>query len=108
MQYMALQSHNIKIILFSADWCTSCKIIEPTFKSLQDMYSSCASFLYIDMDDNHNDTLCNTFSVNKIPLVIVVKNDEEINRHIGTDLQHLRRIIIDACDEDSTSTFTSV
>lgn len=88
--------------MFSAEWCSSCSIIQPTFESMKDTYEkkNKVKFSYIDIDEDEHSELCEHYEVNKIPLVIVLKNGSEVERHTGSDVLKLRAMLIKVCENE--------
>lgn len=70
----------IALIDFYADWCGPCKMVSPIVDELaesQSQYKICK----VNVDDESE--LASAFSVMSIPTLVVIKNGEIVNSHIG-------------------------
>ena len=70
----------IALIDFYADWCGPCKMVSPIVDELgetQEKYKICK----VNVDDESE--LAAAFSVMSIPTLVVMKNGEIANTHIG-------------------------
>ena len=70
----------IALIDFYADWCGPCKMVSPIVDELgetQDQYKICK----VNVDDESE--LAAHFSVMSIPTLVVMKNGEIADTHIG-------------------------
>ncbi|MBQ8836518.1 MAG: thioredoxin [Clostridia bacterium] len=70
----------IALIDFYADWCGPCKMVSPVVDEIaetQDKYKICK----VNVDDESD--LAAQFSVMSIPTLVVMKNGEVADTHIG-------------------------
>lgn len=70
----------VALIDFYADWCGPCKMVSPVVDELaesQDKYKICK----VNVDDEA--ALAAEFSVMSIPTLVVMKNGEVADTHIG-------------------------
>ena len=70
----------VALIDFYADWCGPCKMVSPVVDSIaesQDKYKICK----VNVDDEGE--LAAAFSVMSIPTLVVMKNGEVADTHIG-------------------------
>lgn len=75
----------MKIIYISALWCSSCLVMRPTINELKSMLKT----EIIEYDYDLNEDIVKKFEVGtKIPVLIVLKNDEEILRITGEHKLH--------------------
>ncbi len=70
------------ILLFSADWCPDCRIIEPFLPELEEKFSSW-TFVYVDRDQFIH--ICAENDVFGIPSFLALKNGEEVGRFVSKD-----------------------
>ncbi|HHY20718.1 MAG TPA: thioredoxin family protein [Bacilli bacterium] len=70
------------ILLFSADWCPDCRVIEPVLPRITADYPE-FTFLYLDRDKFID--LCTEMNVFGIPSFIALKDGEEIHRFVSKD-----------------------
>ncbi len=67
-----------KVYKFSAKWCNPCKQFEPVFKNV--MQRSFSDITYRDIDIDQNKELIEQFKIKSIPMVILMKDEREIQR----------------------------
>lgn len=70
----------VALIDFYADWCGPCKMVSPIVDELaesQDKYKICK----VNVDEESE--LASAFSVMSIPTLVVIKNGEIKDTHIG-------------------------
>ena len=70
----------MKIVRISSSWCVSCIIMNKIWKELQEKYSDIE---YIEYDYDLDDEAKKYNPGNILPVMILIKNDEEIKRIIG-------------------------
>ena len=71
----------IKVLDFSADWCSPCKFMEPIFEELIGEYSGKVEFESIDVESNRS--IASKYQVMSIPTFVVLKEGRETSRRIG-------------------------
>jgi thioredoxin 1 len=71
----------VEIKKFEADWCGPCRMLKPTFTKLEEKFGSSVKFSYINVDEDQAES--EKYGVRNIPLVIVEKNGEEVDRLVG-------------------------
>ncbi len=70
----------MKLIKISAIWCPSCLIMEKIWKEIQEEYKD---FEYISYDYDLDDESELFNPGNILPVIILLKDDEEVIRFIG-------------------------
>lgn len=75
-----LNSNQITILVFSADWCPDCMFIKPFLPKLISKYNH-YSFLYVD--SSMHPRLVKEYEVMGIPSFIAIKEGKEINRFVS-------------------------
>lgn len=70
-----LDSHNIVLLKFTADWCESCKKYEHFINDL----SVCVQ----EVDYDLNEDIVNEYEIQKLPTVLVYKNKNLVDRIEG-------------------------
>ncbi|TGB00685.1 thioredoxin family protein [Halobacillus salinus] len=70
------------ILLFSADWCPDCRVIEPFLPELEEEYSDW-TFVYVDRDQFIH--VCAENDVFGIPSFLAFRNGEETGRFVSKD-----------------------
>ncbi len=86
-----LQSDNLVVVDFFADWCGPCKMLSPVLEELK-AENPGVDFYKVNVDDNPQ--LAAQFEVSSIPNVVFFRKGEAVDRSIGfkTSLQ-LQEII---------------
>ncbi len=86
-------SNKIKLIQFSADWCSSCGEFQTTFDELQKIYSNDILEFYKINIDNYPD-LAEEYNINSLPTFLFFKNGQMINFIIGNaPVERFNRVI---------------
>lgn len=73
-----LEENEVVLVDFYADWCGPCKMIAPVLEELGNEGHVIAK---INVDTSPNTP--KSFGVTSIPTLIVFKNGELVNKHIG-------------------------
>lgn len=71
----------IEIKKFEADWCGPCRMLKPTFTKLEEKFGTSVKFSYINVDENQE--VAQQYGVRNIPLVVIEKNGDEVERLVG-------------------------
>jgi len=84
--------NSVVMLDFWADWCGSCKILNPILEELsQEMR---AKIYKVNVDDNPK--LVNKFEVKSIPTMIIFKNGEKVEQVVGyKSKDELKEIIME-------------
>lgn len=75
-----LKSDKPVLVDFSAEWCVSCKALNPKLESLS-LEDSSIKVLKIDVDENIN--IATKYGVRGIPLMIFFKNGQNVGELVG-------------------------
>ncbi len=71
----------MKLIRISAIWCSSCII---TYKDWNKLKENFKEYEYIEYDYDMDQEIVKKYNIgNTIPVIIAIKNEEEIGRIIG-------------------------
>lgn len=81
-QYNEIINKENVILMFSADWCGDCRVIEPILPELE-AENSQYKFYHIDRDEFID--LCGQLNVFGIPSFVAFNNGEEIGRFVSRD-----------------------
>ncbi|MCE2880850.1 MAG: thioredoxin [Planctomycetaceae bacterium] len=76
-----MQSNMPVMLDFWAEWCAPCRAIGPSIDALASEYQGKAKVGKVDVDKNRE--LALKYSVNSIPVVLVVKNGQVVSRTMG-------------------------
>lgn len=66
---------------FFATWCGPCKMLAPVMEQVSDEMDGKAIFLKVDVDDNME--LAGRYSIMSIPLLLVFKGGEVVDKSLG-------------------------
>jgi len=82
------------VLDFWAPWCQPCKMLAPVLDALAEDYGNAIQIFKVNVDDEKDAR--ERFSVGGIPTLLIMRDGQEIARHIGV-LSKLRlRALIDA------------
>ncbi|WP_299089220.1 thioredoxin family protein [uncultured Metabacillus sp.] len=76
-----IQEENV-ILMFSADWCPDCRVIEPVLPEIE-KENSMYTFYYVDRDEFID--LCGELNVFGIPSFVAFNKGEETGRFVSKD-----------------------
>lgn len=76
-----INSEQLTLIDFSAEWCGPCKMLAPILKQVKDEMGDDLKIVKIDVDKNQS--LANTYQVRGVPTLIFFKNGEQLWRKSG-------------------------
>lgn len=87
---VVLKYDGVVVVDFNADWCGPCQMLKPVLEQLATENQS-VKFVGVNVDQNGE--LAREYGVMSIPCVVVIKNGQEITRHVGVaskaDLQNI-------------------
>lgn len=75
-----INSPNIVVVDFFANWCGPCKMLSPVLEELESQNSD-VDFFKVNIDENPS--LADNFEVRTIPNVVIFKNGMVVDRSIG-------------------------
>jgi thioredoxin 1 len=81
-QEKVLDSESVAVIDFWAEWCGPCKMIAPVIEELASEYEGKAVIGKLDVDSNVEVSM--KYGIRSIPTILIVKNGEVVDRHVGT------------------------
>ena len=76
-----LSKNKTVLIDFWAEWCGPCRMIAPMIEELAGEYEGKAIIGKLDVDSNQESSV--KFGVRSIPTLLVFKNGELVDRHVG-------------------------
>ena len=77
----ALAAGNISLVDFWAEWCGPCKAITPIIEELATAYSGKAVVGKLNVDNNPETAM--KYGVRSIPTIIILKDGEIVDKHVG-------------------------
>ncbi|WP_079708224.1 thioredoxin family protein [Paraliobacillus ryukyuensis] len=70
------------VLLFSADWCPDCRLIEPFMPEIEQTYDS-FQFVYVDRDQFID--VCISYDIFGIPSFLAFEDGKETGRFVSKD-----------------------
>ncbi|WP_163526674.1 thioredoxin family protein [Halobacillus ihumii] len=81
-QLKELLNENRTILLFSADWCPDCRVIEPVLPDIEERFKEW-TFVYVDRDKFIH--VCAEHDVFGIPSFVAFHKGQEAGRFVSKD-----------------------
>lgn len=81
-QFEQLKKEERVVLMFSADWCPDCRVIEPILPGIEADYPE-YQFIYVDRDEFID--LCGELNVFGIPSFVAYHSGEEAGRFVSKD-----------------------
>ncbi|MFD1739294.1 thioredoxin family protein [Bacillus salitolerans] len=81
-QYQEVVQNGKTVLMFSADWCPDCRVIEPILPEVEEAFSD-YTFYYVDRDQFID--LCAELEVYGIPSFLAYEKGKEIGRFVSKD-----------------------
>ena len=69
------------VVDFWATWCGPCKMLAPVIEELAKDFDGKAIIGKVDVDEN--ESLAVRFGITSIPTVLIFKNGEIVDKHVG-------------------------
>ena len=80
-QQEALDSDKLVVVDFWAEWCGPCRMITPIIEDLAKEYDGKAVIGKVNVD--HNASISMKYGVRSIPTILLLKNGEVVDKHVG-------------------------
>jgi thioredoxin 1 len=80
-----LEKEGVAVLDFWAEWCGPCRMIAPIIEELSKQYNGKALIGKVNVD--HNPDITVKYGIRSIPTILVFKNGEVVNRHVGVTTQ---------------------
>ncbi len=80
-QTEAIESDQLVMVDFWAEWCGPCKRISPIIDELADEFDGKVKVGKVNVDNNSD--VPTQFKVRSIPLVVLMKNGEVVEKMVG-------------------------
>lgn len=76
-----LNSGQVTVVDFWAQWCGPCRAIAPIIEELADEYAGTALVGKVDVDANQE--LSMQYNIRSIPTILILKNGQVVEKHVG-------------------------
>ncbi len=80
-QSTALESDQLVVADFWAEWCGPCRMITPIIEELSKEYDGTVKIGKVNVDNNPQ--ISGKYSVRSIPTILLIKNGEVVDKHVG-------------------------
>ena len=78
------------LVDFWAAWCGPCRMLAPTVEAVAQKYEGKAKFVKLNVDENVESPA--KYGIRGIPTLILFKNGQEVDRHVGIPSNPLNSI----------------
>ncbi|MBD8069008.1 thioredoxin family protein [Bacillus sp. PS06] len=89
-QYEEMIKTEKVVLMFSADWCPDCRVIEPVLPEIEEEFSQ-FTFYYVDRDQFID--LCQELGIFGIPSFVVFAEGKELGRFVSKDRKTKEEIV---------------
>ena len=76
-----LDKKGVAVVDFWAEWCGPCRMIGPVIEELATEYDGKALIAKVDVDENAE--LSQQYGVRSIPTILILKDGEVVDKHVG-------------------------
>lgn len=73
---------NVTVVDFWAPWCGPCRMVGPIIEELANDYEGKVKIGKVDVDQNPETSM--KYGVRSIPTILIMKNGEVVDKHVGT------------------------
>ncbi len=80
-QEVALDKEGVAVIDFWAEWCGPCKMIGPVIEELATEFDGKVTVGKMNVDSNKDIPM--KYGVRSIPTILILKNGELVDKHVG-------------------------
>jgi thioredoxin 1 len=77
----ALANAGVSVIDFWAEWCGPCRMLTPIIEDLATEYDGKALIGKVDVDANPDTSI--RYGVRSIPMILIMKGGEVVDKHVG-------------------------
>lgn len=78
----AINKEGVSVVDFWAPWCGPCRMIAPIIEDLANEYQGKVTIGKMDVDQNPEVSM--KYSVRSIPTILILKNGEVVDKHVGS------------------------
>jgi len=87
----------IKVTRFTADWCSPCRTLAPI---IEDIKQSNTDVVFETIDVDQNPETVSQYNIKGIPVILIEKNGQEVNRFVGVQPKLVYETAINNHKED--------
>ena len=80
-QEIALDKEGVAVVDFWAEWCGPCKMIGPVIEELATDFEGKVTVGKMNVDSNKDIPM--KYGVRSIPTILILKNGEIVDKHVG-------------------------
>jgi len=80
-QEVAIDKEGVALVDFWAEWCGPCKMIGPVIDELATEYEGKVTVGKMNVDSNKDIPM--KYGVRSIPTILILKNGELVDKHVG-------------------------
>lgn len=77
-----INSDNLTVVKFSADWCSPCRTLAGIMDDVTPDYQN-VNFIEIDVEGDGMDEIVSNYSIRNIPVLAFIKNGKLLNKNVG-------------------------
>jgi thioredoxin 1 len=81
-QETALDKKGVAVVDFWAEWCGPCRMITPIIEELSKQYDD-SEVLVGKLNVDHNPEVSSKFGIRSIPTILILKDGEVVDKHVG-------------------------
>lgn len=77
-----VNSSNLTVVKFGAEWCGPCKVMNSTIENIENDFNS-VNFVEVDVEEGSNDEIVTQFNIRNIPVLVFMKNGSSLSKSVG-------------------------
>lgn len=89
-----LESEGVAVVDFWAEWCGPCRMLTPIIEELHEEYEGKVKVGKLNVDQNPEVSM--KYGVRSIPTILILKNGEVVDKHVGVTTKQALASKIDA------------
>jgi len=90
---LVLKSSSPVLVDFRADWCSSCRMLDPVIESLYKIYEGKAVIGKVDVDVSPG--IAKQYGLQHVPALLFFKNGQIVDRYTGAAPQNFLTEVLD-------------